>query len=72
MTLPPAQTILSTLALMILGILAFVLVAVPVPQANHDFLIYILGALSGALTGAGAAKMMERPKTPAPPAEPKP
>lgn len=71
MTLPPAQTILSAIALMILGILAFVLVGVPVPQANHDFLIYILGALSGALTGAGAAKMAEK-ATPTPPPEDKP
>lgn len=55
--LPSAQVILAGLALIFMGALALLLVFKPVPQPNHDYLIFILGALAGAITMSGAAKI---------------
>jgi hypothetical protein len=52
---PPAL-IISALVILILGSVLVLLLFFPVPQANHDFMIYILGALSGVITAAGANK----------------
>jgi hypothetical protein len=56
---PPAL-IISFLVIMILGLVLVLLLFFPVPQANHDFMIYILGALSGVITAAGAQKAAQQ------------
>lgn len=76
MSTPPAQTILASIAMIILGTLAVMMVWHAVPAANHDFLVFILGALSGALTVGGASRIAATgPNTTInapPPAEPPP
>lgn len=70
---PPSQSVLAGIAMLILGGLSFLMVFFAVPAANHDFLVFILGALSGALTVGGAAKIASSgPNTTinAPPSDP--
>lgn len=46
--------ILAALALGIMGALAIALVFWTVPASNHDYLVFILGTIAGAVsTGAG-------------------
>lgn len=56
---PPALLV-SMLVIGILGAVLVLLLFFPVPQANHDFMIYILGALSGVITAAGAQKAAQQ------------
>ena len=53
------SALLPLIAMSILGVLAFLLVFHAVPASNRDFLIYILGALSGALTVAAGNKVAD-------------
>jgi hypothetical protein len=55
------QTVLSSIALVILGALGGAMLFEPVPSANATALTFILGALAGALT-------MQSGNTPKPPA----
>lgn len=41
------------MALLFLGVIGLILTHCPIPQVNHDYIIYILGALSGAITVGG-------------------
>jgi hypothetical protein len=53
------HNILSGMALVVIGVLAFLLVFFEVPQPNKDLIIYALGALSGALT-VGGVKLADK------------
>lgn len=55
-TPPSAQNFLAGCALMFLGVLGVIMCCHTVPAANHDFIVFILGALSGATTAVGAQK----------------
>lgn len=55
-TPPSAQNFLAGCALMFLGVLGIVMCFHTVPATNHDFIVFILGALSGATTAVGAQK----------------
>ena len=55
-----SQTILAAIALVGLIGLSFMFAFRAVPAANHDFMTYALGALSGALTVGGASKVAGR------------
>jgi len=59
-TLPSAQAFLAGAALFIMGALALIMAFHPVPQINHDYLIFILGGLAGALTVGGGAKLADK------------
>jgi hypothetical protein len=48
------------MALLILGGLAFCFAFFGVPKENHDFIIYVLGALSGALTVGSGRKLADK------------
>lgn len=68
-----AETVLAGLALVGLIGLSAAFVFHPVPHENHDFLIFSLGALAGAITVGGsraAGAALTPPKLPGPPAEP--
>ena len=54
---PEPQAVLATLAMLILGVLAITMLFVAVPGGNHDFLVFILGAISGAITVGSGAKI---------------
>lgn len=60
MTGPSSQAVLAGMAMVILGTLSCIMAWHEVPQANHDYLVFILGALSGALTVGGASKIADR------------
>lgn len=51
---PSSQAVLSVLAMLGLLGLAFIMSTVETPHGNHDFLVFILGALAGAITSSGA------------------
>ncbi len=55
-----AQTLLAGLAMIFVGAMGLLMIWHSVPPANHDFLVFILGALSGALTVGGANKIADR------------
>jgi len=55
-----AQTVLAGIALILMGILAGALIFYPVPQDNQQLVTFALGAISGALTVGGSAKVAER------------
>ncbi|HEY2178083.1 MAG TPA: hypothetical protein VGH15_05825 [Caulobacteraceae bacterium] len=57
MNTPTAQTVLSGAAMVILGLLAGAMMFVPIPAVNAGPLNFILGALAGAVTVTGAAKL---------------
>lgn len=61
--LPSSSTILAGLALGFLGLLAGFMVFQKVPTENHDFIVFILGALAGAIT-VGAPKVTAVPAPP--------
>ena len=54
---PQSQAVLAAIALIMLGILTGCMVFAPVPQGNQQLVTFALGALSGALTFSGAAKI---------------
>ncbi len=54
---PQAQALLAGIALVMLGLLAGCMVFVAVPQGNQQLVTFALGALAGALTVSGAAKV---------------
>ena len=58
--IPQAQTVLTLLAMLIIGVLAGLLVFHAVPAENKELVTFALGALSGALTLGGAPKLAER------------
>jgi hypothetical protein len=58
--MPQAQTILAALAMLIIGVLAGVLTFHAVPAGNKELVTFALGALSGALTVGGGAKLAEK------------
>ena len=60
---PEPQAVLATLAMLILGVLAITMLFVAVPGGNHDFLVFILGAISGAIT-VGSANKISTPTQP--------
>ena len=60
MNAPSAQAILSGISLVGLLALGVMLVFIAVPNSNHDMLVYILGALSGAITVAGGGKIADK------------
>jgi hypothetical protein len=51
------QFILAAVALGILGALAVALVFRTVPQANHDYLVFILGTVAGAVSTSAGMKL---------------
>lgn len=55
---PSMGEITSFTALALLGVLAIIMCFAAVPQGDHDYLVFILGGLVGALStaAAGAAK----------------
>lgn len=55
-----AQSVLAGIALVGLIGLSFVFAFVTVPKENHDFMIYVLGTLSGALTVGGVVKAADK------------
>lgn len=55
--------LLPGMALIIMGILAGLLIFFPVPAENKEILIFVSGALSGALTMGGAAKIADKIST---------
>lgn len=55
-TPPSAQNLLAGCALMFIGLLGVVMCFHAVPAVNRDFIVFILGALSGATTAVGAQK----------------
>lgn len=57
---PQTQAILAGVALVILGVLTACLIFVPVPQGNQQLVTFALGALSGALTVSGAARVADK------------
>lgn len=64
---PDSSTFLAGMALVVLGMLALLMVFFTVPSPNEKYLIFILGALSGALTVGGGKKVadsfnVEKPK----------
>lgn len=61
--IPTAQTALSTIALLIMGALSTALIFHQVPQGNMQLVTFALGAISGALTVGGGAKMADRVST---------
>lgn len=68
---PDPQAVLATLAMLILGALAIGMMFVAVPATNHDYLVFILGAISGAITVGGASKLVSSVTTSqSPPAAP--
>jgi hypothetical protein len=71
MTPPAAQTLLASLAMVLIGALAAALVFHAVPRGNEQLVTFALGALSGALTVGGAGKSRE-PTPPSNPKEPSP
>ncbi len=58
--IPQAQTVLTLLAMLIIGVLAGLLVFHAVPAENKELVTFALGALSGALTVGGGPKLAER------------
>ena len=58
--IPQAQTLLTLLAMLIIGALAVLLVFQAVPAENKELVTFALGALSGALTVGGGSKLAER------------
>lgn len=50
------RTATSLIALLFLGIALIALIFFAVPSANHDFLVFILGGLTGAVTTTGSSK----------------
>lgn len=65
---PDYQTILAGMALILMGAICGLLIFVPVPHENQQLVTFALGAISGALTVGGAAKIADR--LTAPPAAP--
>jgi hypothetical protein len=57
---PTMQELLAGLALVILGALAGAMMVMPIPSVNATSLTFILGALSGALTVTGGAKVADK------------
>lgn len=55
--MPSGQTFLAGAALAFLGALAVMMSWHKVPSENHDFIVFILGTLAGAITVGGANKM---------------
>ncbi len=57
-----AQELLAGLALVIMGVLAvsMTLDPSPVPAANHDYMLIILGALGGALGVTGGQRVADK------------
>lgn len=55
-----AQEVMAGLALVFMGLIALTLIFQIAPQANHDYLLIILGALGGAMgvTGGQRAAQM--------------
>lgn len=51
------QSILAGIALIVLGAMGFVMIFFPVPKENANEIIFILGALSGAVTTTGVGKV---------------
>ena len=58
--IPQAQTALTLLAMLIIGVLAGLLVFHAAPAENKELVTFALGALSGALTVGGGPKLAER------------
>ena len=54
----PAE-IIAMVALIIVGALAMHMIYVPIPVQNHDYLVFLLGGLTGALTVGAGGKAME-------------
>ena len=59
-TWPSANAFLGAIALLTLGALAGAMVFYPVPTGNHDFMVFILGGITGAATGGTASKIADR------------
>ncbi|HKT54738.1 MAG TPA: hypothetical protein VJP88_09820 [Caulobacteraceae bacterium] len=51
------QFILAAVALAILGALAIALVFRTVPASNHDYLVFILGTVAGAVSTSAGVKI---------------
>ena len=58
--MPTSQTVLATVALVIMGALALVMTFSVVPKENHDYMLILLGALAGALTVQGGNKIADK------------
>lgn len=50
------QSFLAACAMTFIGGMGLLMCFHTVPASNHDFIVFILGALSGAITVTGAAK----------------
>ena len=61
MNQPSSQTLLSLAALAIMGSLAAAMVFHAVPGGNHDYLVFCLGALAGAMTVAAGNRPPSNP-----------
>jgi hypothetical protein len=61
-----ATEFIALVALVIVGALAHSMLYVAVPSQNHDFMVFVLGALSGALTVGAGIKSSENHTKPAP------
>lgn len=59
MTRIDLQTALACLALIIMGCLSAALIFYPVPTNNMQLVTFALGAISGALTVGGGAKVAD-------------
>jgi hypothetical protein len=55
-----AQTIVAGIALVGVIVLSILFVIHPVPEQNHDYLVFTLGALAGAITVAGGSRMADQ------------
>lgn len=64
---PSSQAFLAGCALFFIGSMGLLMCFHEVPRSNHDFLVFILGALSGATTAAGVIKGNEALSAPRPP-----
>jgi hypothetical protein len=58
--MPNAQTMLAAVALLIMGLLSGALIFHAVPQGNMQLVTFALGAISGALTVGGGAKLADK------------
>ena len=54
-----AEQFIALIALLIVGALAFHMVYVPIPAQNHDYLVFLLGALTSALSIGGGMKAID-------------
>ena len=66
MNWPNAQTILAGVALLILGVIALLLIYLPIPPQNDRLLTFILGTIAGAITFAEGQKLLGPPPPPPP------